>query len=175
MQDISQDWKGSTRQERRIIQKILKHEGTGKAIKVFAKECQRLDNYWYWFVLSTLWVNYSEWSDLSLWKRLFRSDRPNRETSIMKPSELEAFYRLPDEIYAYRAHRPNEQDWIAYTLHPQKAGMFAAQRGVSEVSEYIIQKRDVLALFLRRGEYEVIVLDRKKPQFQANIPVVKTA
>lgn len=144
---------------------IIEREGTGEAIKYFSKVCNGLTNYGYWFFLSTLWVSYSGYSDISLWKKLFNSDRPKRRKCIMKPSELKAFEQLPYLITIYRAHRPNEEDWIAYTLDPVIAERFAKERGVNEISEYKVKKRNVLALFLRRGEKEVIVLDKSKVQF----------
>lgn len=162
LENISSDWKGSTRFERRFIQRLIEREGTGRAIVYFSQHCDRLDNYWYWFVLGTLWVNYSGWSDLDLWKRLFSSKRPNRETSLMKPNELIAFRRLPETVRAYRAHRSNECDWIAYTLDPKIAARFAAERGVDRVTEYAIPKAEILALFLRRGEVEILVINKTK-------------
>jgi len=161
--DVSPDWRGSTRRERRILMDLVKLEATPKAIVRFARDCDHLSDYWYWFTLGTLWVSYSSHSDLGLWKRLFSAPRPNRATSLMKPSELQQLIGLPEYFRAYRAHRRGEKDWIAYTLDQQKAAMFARQREVDIVAEYAVQKRDVLALFTRRGEAEVIVINRLMP------------
>lgn len=173
LENISSDWQGSTRFERRFIQELLKREGTGRAIVYFSKGCSRLSDYWYWFVLGTLWVNYSGWSDSNLWKRLFSSTRSKKHTSLMKPDECTIFQQLPESFRAYRAHRPGEADWIAYTLDPQIAARFATERGVNEVAEYLIPKSEVLALFLRRREREIIVLDRSKVQKLKTIQVLK--
>ncbi len=148
---------------------IIEREGTPEAIKYFSEVCEGLTNYGYWFFLSTLWVSYSGHSDLKLWKQLFNSKRPKRKKCIMKPSELKVFEQLPYFITVYRAHRPNEKDWIAYTLDPLIATRFANERGVNTIGEYKVKKRDVLALFLRRGEKEVIVLDKTKKQFISKI------
>ena len=172
LNNISPDWKGSTRFERRFIQRILKHEGTGKAIVVFSRECDRLTDYWYWFLLGTLWVSYSGWSDLALWRRLFSSKRGKRSTSLMKPDEYAIFQSLPPVVTAYRAHRPNEQIWFSYTLNPTIAARFALERGVKEVSAYTIPREEVLALFLRRGEAELLVLDQTKATHCHPIDVV---
>lgn len=160
--NISPDWIGSTRKERRIIQSILKREATPAAITYFEKHCSELGDYWYWFILSTLWVSYTGWSDLNLWRKLFSSNRPNRMTSIMKPDELSEFNAMPDTIIGLRAHREDETDWISYTLSPERVSMFAKQRGVKKVTPYEIQKKDVLAYFTRRGEFELIVLNKSK-------------
>lgn len=171
--NISPDWKGSAREERRILQGVLAREATPAAIRYFSKHCSRLGDYWYWFTLSTLWVSYSGHSDLSLWKRLLSSSRKGRETSLMKPDELEAYKALPDVVAAYRAHREGENDWISFTLNPVTAARFAVERGVTEVSEWQIFKRDILAIFLRRGEEELIVLDHKKATKVRMLPVVR--
>lgn len=158
--DISPDFQGSTRRERRIIAEILKHEATPKAIEVFARKCSGLDDYHYWFVLGTLWVSYTGRTDLALWRRLFSAKRPNRATSLMKPSELRALCLLPETLTVYRAHRPGEQDWIAYTLSWEVATRFCVERDGDGITEYQLPHESVLALFLRRGELEVLSLDR---------------
>ncbi|GKU79808.1 hypothetical protein [Paenibacillus sp. L3-i20] len=162
MNDISKDWKGSTKDERKAIEIILKYEGTPTAIFSFDKCKEVFSNYWYWFVLSTLWVSYSGHSDLNQWKRLFSDDkRESRLTSIMKPSELTAFNLLPNQIVAYRAHRQNETDWISYTLDKALAERWVRQRG-GYLRSYELSKEDCIALFLRRGESEILMLDPKK-------------
>jgi hypothetical protein len=153
-----------------IAKNILKFEGTPRAITYFAEVCDKLSDYSYWFILGTLWVSYSGWSDLQLWRDLFSSDRPKRKSSIMKPSELAAFESLPYEIIAYRAHRPHETDWISYTLDIDVAKWFASERGVREVSQYKLRKRDVISLFLRRGEQELIMLTPEKAKYVQTIP-----
>lgn len=172
MNDISPDYVYSAK-DARLMKRILPHEATPQAILEFSKVCNKLTDYAYWFVLGTLWVSYTGHSDLNLWKTLFSSDRPNKFTSLMKPSEYEAFTMLPLlGITAYRAHREGETDWIAYTLNANKAGLFAAQRMATTVAEYRICRSNVTALFLRRGESELIVLDRATPIKLRDIPVV---
>lgn len=163
-EDISPDFVPNAK-DSRVINELLKYEGTPDAITNFARVCHLLTPYSYWFVLGTLWVSYSGWSDLRLWKRLFKGIHPSRETSLMKPSELVEYRQLPDVITAYRAHRIGEADWISYTLSPEIAARFARERDVMTVTEYQLRKRDVIALFLRRGEQELLMLrpDRATP------------
>ncbi len=164
LRDISPDWTGSTPIEKAITRKLLLVQGTPRALFHFSKNSGALSDYWYWFLLSTLWVNYNGMTELATWRRLFASQRPNRLTSIMKPSELAAFKQLPEMVTAYRAHRVGEQDWIAYTLNPARAIEFAHRREVGEVMGYTIPSSALLALFLRRGESEVLCLDRSQVQ-----------
>lgn len=156
--DISPDFRYSEK-DAKIIQRVLKHKGTGKAIRTFSGMCRPITNYGYWFTLGSLWVDYTGWSDLAMWRALFGSKRPQRETSLMKPSELRAFNALPGTLRVFRAHRPGETEWISFTLSLQRASHFASLRGVAEVVEYTIPKAACIALFLRRDEYEIIALD----------------
>ena len=155
----------------KIIKKIMRYEATGRAIVEFDKYKQCLTDYCYWFLLSTLCVSYTGWSDLRMWKRLFRSPRPNRTACLMKPSEIRAFDLLPSTVTAYRAKRSNEQDCIAYTLNLEMAAQWAVQRGVKDVHCYTVDKKNILALFLRRNEQEIIVLEQDHVDFMMTIAV----
>lgn len=171
LQDISPDFRWNKR-DARAFRKIIRYEGTGEAIKAFARQADNLTDYGYWFMLGTLWVSYSGWSELDLWIRLFSSRRPNRLSSLLKPSELQAFHQLPEMLPVFRAHRPNEKRWISYTIVPEIAVKFAVNRGVDAVTQYIAQKSDMLGLFLRRQEFEVLILDQSRVEFVRHIPIV---
>ncbi|MED3575886.1 hypothetical protein [Cytobacillus praedii] len=56
-------------------------------------------------------------------------------------------------------------------LDPIIAARFAMERGVNMVSEYKVKKKDIIALFLRRGEKEVLVLNKDQVQFVRKINV----
>lgn len=169
--DISPDFVPNVR-DSQILRYLLQFKETPEAIKQFAKVCNLLTDYSYWFMFGTLWVSYSGWSDLKLWKRLYKGIRSNRSTSLMKPSEFAVLRSLPDVITAYRAHREGEKDWISYTLSPQIAARFARERGVLVITEYQLRKRDVMALFLRRGEQELIMLSPARATKVGEIQVV---
>ena len=148
--------------DQEIAKGLIKREETPEAIKYFAANCDGLTDYAYWFFLSTCWVSYSGWYELDKWKSLFSSTRPKREKSIMKPSEVKKLRQLPYDIKCYRAHREGETDWISYTTDINVAVKMALHRGVHEIKEYRIKKNNVLAYFTRRGESELIVLDKTK-------------
>ena len=168
--NISPDWQGSTRRERRIINRLLKFEETPKAIQYFAKHCDHLSDYWYWFVLGTLWVSYTGHSDLNLWRKLFNSKISNCSSSLMKPDELAIFKRFPAVFVVYRAHRKDEKDWISYTLSPKRAALFAVRRNM-EIAAYEVKKLDILSYFARRGEDEILILDKTRAKFIQSIAV----
>lgn len=152
---------------------ILDRAETPEAFKYFIQKHELLSDYNYWFVLSTLWVSYTGFSDLQMWKKLFSSRRFNKEISLMKPSELKVFHQLPNKVTAYRVHREDETDWIAYTLSLDVALRFAKERKVTKISVYRIKKHELLALFLRRGESEVILLDKRRAKLIDEIDLIQ--
>ena len=134
-------------------------DSSPEAIRFFAAHCRMLTDYAYWFYLGVCWVQYTGWSELALWKALFSADRPHREACLMKPKELRHFKALPKDVHCYRVHRPEEQDWISYTLDFDTAKKFAKMRGVSRIHEYRIPRKRLACLFLRRHEYEVLCIE----------------
>jgi len=170
--NISEDWKGSTNKERCVAKRLLELEGTPEAIKYFAEKRTDLSDYWYWFLLGTLWVSYSGHSDLNLWRELFGADRPNRETSLMKPDELREFRAFLERFGVFRAHRENETDWISYTCSFACVAKFAAMRENGSVKAYLVDKSDVIAYFTRRGEGEVLMLNKENAEFVKEIPTI---
>ena len=132
-----------------FAEQILAYEGTPAAIKYFSAHSSELSDYGYWFFLSTLWVSYTEYSDLKIWKTLFASQRPNKAIGIMKPSELKAFDTLDTPV----------------------AKHFAKEHKVNQISVYRVKKNHVLALFLRRSEQEIIVLDKSLVKLKKIIPL----
>ena len=149
----------------------IKYEGTPESVIHFSEHCSELMDYDYWFLLSTLWISYTGWSDLNLWKQLFKVRRSGRRECLMKPKEMGFYCRLPQQVLCYRAHRPGERDWISYTLDLDIARRFAKEREVATLSAYRILRRDLLALFLRRSEYEVLCLNKQKARLVGQIGV----
>lgn len=169
-QDISKKFQFNN-YDAMVARRLIQLEETPEALIYFSKVCDNVSDYAYWYFLSTLWVSYSGYSDINLWKKLFSSKRKFKILSIMKPSELEEFNKLNANIEVYRAHRQGEVDWISYTLDIDIAKRFAKERDVSVISQYKIKKKDIEALFLRRGEYETILLDKNKAKFIKEINI----
>jgi hypothetical protein len=161
--DVSPQFKLNFR-DSKFIKNLISLKETPKAIGYFDKNKHKASDYAYWFGLSTLWVSYTGYSDIKVWRKLFSSSRKNKLQSIMKPSELFEYQNLPQEVIAYRAKRVGETEWLAYTLNTKVAGRMAKARGVNMIYQYSINKRDITALFLRREEFEVIVTDQSKPK-----------
>ncbi len=77
----------------------------------------------------------------------------------MKPSELAALDDLPDIVTAYRAGDAG----LSYTLSLAIAEVFASRKNCG-ISRYSVRKDQIIALILRRGEAEVVVLDELQPE-----------
>lgn len=173
--DVSPAFHGN-RMDSDIASKLLNMENNvSSAVKYFRNNQQYLSNYAYWFILSVMWVKDAEAAELECWKRLFRSDRPDRIRCIMKPSEIEALKQLPDLITAYRAHRPGETDWISYTTDIDVARKFAGRHKTDGIVEYQIRKHDVFAFFTRRQESEILLMDKGKATWVQQIMILDTA
>ncbi|WP_197080911.1 hypothetical protein [Gordoniibacillus kamchatkensis] len=72
LEDISPDFKPNA-YDAYVASEIIKYEGTPYAIIRFTQLCLGLYDNAFWFFLSTLWVSYSGWSDLNLWRKHFRN------------------------------------------------------------------------------------------------------
>lgn len=125
----------------------------------FKNNQERASDYFYWFMLGTLWVEFTGHTSLGLWKDLFNSKRDHSDC-LMKPLELQKLYSLPEDVICFRAHRNKEKDWISYTLSEDVALRFLVVRPRGVIKKYIINKKDIKAVFLRRGEMEIIMIDK---------------
>lgn len=171
MQDISPDFKYVTPTEQKIIQKIIKLNDDRKKLNHFIKYKHKMSDYCYWFILSTIWVDGTEKTDLKRWRALFSTNRKSRASSLMKPSELDAFNKLEDKLIVYRAQSPTEEDRLAYTLSIKQAASFSILKETNEITSYEVKKEDLLCLFLRRGEDEIIILDPSKAVKLKTLPL----
>ena len=152
---------------------VYGNDRSSEAIRYFTTHCGNLTNYGYWFLLSTLWVWAGDVnSNLDLWRNLFSSDRPDKKISLMKPDELREFKGLPNKVTVYRAMIPNKCDGISYTTSVETAFRFARRH----ISQFIltgrIKKHDIAALFTRRGENEILILNRKLIHGLKRVPVI---
>ena len=144
----------------KFIKKALSFNGAEGGIRFFEDGCKNLCDYAYWMLLGEMWdERRTGCVALYRWRSLFLSTRKSREVSLMKPSEIRALSKLPDECYVYRARRKDEVDCLSFTLDMQKAGKMAQVRGNNCVHEFLVRKSDIYALILRSKGGEVIILD----------------
>lgn len=147
-----------------VAEAIIDLGETPEAMDYFMRRSYFLSDYAYWFILSTLWIGCSQFAGTETWRMLFTARRRYKKRSIMKSSELKEYNDLKWFLTVYRATAPSETDWINYTLDPEVAIRFAKAKGIKRVEVYSACKRDVIALFQRREEAEIIIPDRQKAE-----------
>ncbi len=129
-------------------------------LEAFGEIEKYLDDKEYWKILGQIWVDTENaWANLKQWKKFFGSKRPNRE-SLMDWDELLAYQSLADEVTVYRGcEKGLNENGISWTLKKEKAEWFAtrfSKNGV--VLEKQISKRDIIAVFTGRNEFEVVII-----------------
>lgn len=158
--------------DREMAKELIKLDGKPEAIDYFRNNCERLSSYGYWFMLSSLYIKQSDFMAANLWRKFFSAKIPNKEISLMKPNEYKAFRNLPNKIKVYRAKVKDESDWLSYTTNFKVAQKFAFKEKVDEISVGIVKKRNVDALFLRRGEDELLILNKPSVKQKSIIKVM---
>jgi len=141
----------------KITKQILRLENKPEVFDYFVKKQAKLSGYGYWYLLGTLWVANPLGVHIDRWRELFENPaRKLKRTSLMKPNEYQAWLDLPEIIEAYRAvsaldHRPLSYTTSAYIAERH------ARHGRRQVERFTIPKVFVLAYFLRRNEFELLV------------------
>lgn len=120
-----------------------------------------IDDNTFWSLVSDVWIDTENaWQNIGSWSEIFASDRASQH-SLMNEDELQLFHSLPDTLTIYRGCRRDiNEDGLAWTLDEQRAHWFAERFSNDDgvVLTRTVSKKDVVALFTRRGEQEVIVL-----------------
>lgn len=128
-------------------------------LDAFTKIASDLPDETYWSLLASIWTDTENaWQNLDEWRKLFNSNRPKRER-LMDRDEILAHSSLPDTVTVYRGCQKGiNEDGISWTLKRDKAEWFATRLGKDGVVlEKEIQKKDIIAVFTNRNEFEVIL------------------
>jgi len=128
-------------------------------LQAFLSIANDLPDEQYWSLLASVWTDTENaWQNLEQWRELFNSDRPKRER-LMDRDEVLALSSLPDTVKIYRGCQKGiNEDGISWTLKRDKAEWFATRLDKDGVVlEKEIQKKDIIAVFTNRNEFEVIV------------------
>ena len=157
--------------DQKIASTLLLYHTPKEQIAYFKEKSSAMSDSFYWFCLSTLWVDDPNGADIATWKQMFSARRSNKEISLMKPSELKTLKSLPNKITVYRAQKPDELDWISYTTSLKVLLQFARINRSTRTIRGTVKKRDITALFTRRDESEVLILDKKAIRNIENINV----
>ena len=129
-------------------------------LSAFAEVVEHLDDNRYWKLLGSLWVDTENgWAHLNQWRRYFSSSRSGRN-NLMDWDEQMAFDSLADTVTIYRGCQKGlNEDGISWTLKRDKAEWFATRFGKKGVVlEKEVSKRDIIAVFTGRNEFEVVIV-----------------
>jgi hypothetical protein len=129
-------------------------------VEAFIKIQNLLDDNTYWKLLGQIWTDTENgWANLKQWRELFGSKREKRMW-LMDWDEQLAYESLADTVTVYRGCQPGlNEDGISWTLKRDKAEWFAtrfSKEGI--VLEKQISKRDIIAVFTGRNEFEAVIL-----------------
>lgn len=122
----------------------------------------KLSDTQYWSLLSDIWTDTeNQWQGLKKWKQLLSSKRPYRHY-MMSEEEDNTLRALAEEVTIYRGCQKGiNEGGLSWTLDKSKAKFFANRFGKKGIIlEKKISKKDIVAVFMGRGESEVIFLER---------------
>ena len=136
-------------------------------------ECQKLGLFksprQYWEAVRDVWVDSETNESAPIWRAVLEANMPDRQKYIMSAEEQEEFSALPDVIEIYRGvqggTKAEAEDFVfkgfSWSLSYKTAAFFA-NRFLSDGDEaYVakarVRKENIIALFMQRGEEEVVV------------------
>jgi hypothetical protein len=106
------------------------------------------------------------WRDFPMWKALWKNIKPNQQEQLMREDERAMLNSLSQRVTIHRGATLGLNELgISWTLDFDKAKWFATRlrksTDVTVVVSATINRSDIIALFLGRGETEVIALPEK--------------
>jgi len=146
-------------EERRYNSFIWLHERPYR-LQAFEEIQDLLSDREYWSLLASIWTDTENaWAHLDLWREFFSSERESREY-LMSADEQMAYEGLGESVKVYRGYQVGlNKEGIAWTIKREKAEWFANRFGKKgKVVEKKVSKKEIIAVFTARNEYEVIIL-----------------
>jgi hypothetical protein len=116
----------------------------------------------YWEILADIWQDSENIrQNPVLWETLLTASRGSKQF-IMSEDEREALAAMPDRFTVYQGHTFDRDDGWSWTTDEKTAVWFARRFAMLEESTPLVtvatvDKSEVVANFLSRGEHEIIV------------------
>lgn len=120
-----------------------------------------VDDATFWSLLSGIWTDSENIrQNQEIWNEIFDSGRDGME-NMMKDEERDALAALPKKIKIYQGHTGDRDDGWSWTTDEKVALWFALRFSTMEgseaqVTEATVDKDNVLAYLLGRGESEIL-------------------
>lgn len=126
-------------------------------VHAFQQIARMLSDKEYFELLGDVWTdieNHWQWKDEM--KVLVRARPAEARRHMTRTADRKFMESLPDEIVVYRGHQKKNAQGLSWTLCQHKAWWFARRLGQTPVvTQGIVSKADVWAVFLGRGEWEI--------------------
>ena len=153
------DW---SRMDEAVLEEIIAASelSPGTTLDIFIKYNSRLSHYGYWYMLGLLWNSFAgprnDEGRLNEWMKLFGHNRPKRNACLMKPDEATQLRNLPKKVKVYWDSK--RKTGISYRI--EKATLPVEPFNPKDYEAYAeIDRENIIALFNRRGETELIILN----------------
>ena len=120
-----------------------------------------VDDATFWSLLSGIWTDSENIrQNQEIWNEIFDSGRDGME-NMMKDEERDALAALPKKIKIYQGHTGDRDDGWSWTTDEKVALWFALrfskmEGSEAQVTEATVDKDNVLAYLLGRGESEIL-------------------
>ena len=116
-----------------------------------------------WKLINSVWTDSENiYQNFERWLDIWTSSIPNRYKMVMDTEERYALRDLPDRIPIFRGCSHMESvTGLSWSFDRNKAVWFAKRFAMNEMPPILASgfahKKDVLALFLARGESEIVI------------------
>jgi hypothetical protein len=141
-------------------------------VRDFQEIAPKLSDGAYWGFLGALFLALDNEVDNETWRLLFAANRRERRSGLMRKQELHMLKLMPAIVNCYRAHTAGETDWLL--AEPNTMDVLSRNYGrtdLTHIGEYTLKRKDVAAIFTRRGRIEILCLDVSKFSYIGSIPV----
>lgn len=148
--------------KREYLRYIFLHERPYR-LEAFMEYAIEMSDHEYWKNLSDIWIDTENmWQNRDEWVEVLNCKRGSR-ASIMDHEDDRAFMDLPDQVTIYRGCVTGlNENGLSWTLDKERAQWFSTRLnrlrgGQAKVLEKTVHKSEILAVFVGRGEAEVVL------------------
>ncbi len=130
-----------------------------KMKEIFFKKAHLLSNPHYWEFLRSVWVAAGRTDNTNEFMPFFKSSRPCKGW-FMTPEDSQTLEEMDWPITVYRAYDEEPDPGISWTTDKEWCEDYARVAG-RKIKQRTVERSQVFAYISRRGESEIIILDRE--------------
>jgi hypothetical protein len=113
----------------------------------------------FWSLVADVWTDSENiWQNHDSWQKIWQGFQQEDRAALLDADNLAAYHALPEFVTVYRGYNQDNARGWSWTTDHEQASWFARrwQKGRPKVATGTITKRDVIAVFLDRGENEIV-------------------